>query len=69
MGHIDHCLGKSSSPGSFETPQRLTLQDAIRSELMCRAEVTFTTYSWLPDLQIPWATLSYPHTCVDYDVR
>lgn len=36
---------------------------------MCRAEVTFTTYEWLPDLPIPWAKLSYDHTCVNFDVR
>ena len=41
--------------------------DAVRQELMCRAEVTFVTYSWRPDLAFPWATLSYPHTCVNWD--
>jgi hypothetical protein len=43
--------------------------DAIRQELQCRAEVSLTTYEWLPDLPIPWAQLSYDHTCVDFDVR
>ena len=42
--------------------------DAIRQELQCRAEVSLTTYEWLPDLPIPWAKLSYEHTCVDFDV-
>jgi hypothetical protein len=42
--------------------------DAIRQELQCRAEVSLTTYEWLPDLPIPWAQLSYDHTCVDFDV-
>ncbi|MCJ1358909.1 MAG: hypothetical protein MMC33_008909 [Icmadophila ericetorum] len=41
--------------------------DALRQELMCRAEVTFTTYEWLPDLPIPWAQLSYDHACVNFD--
>ena len=42
--------------------------DAIRQELMCRAEVTFTTYDWLPDISIPWAQLSYQHECVNFEV-
>ena len=41
--------------------------DAIRQELMCRAEVTFTTYDWLPDISIPWAQLSYQHECVNFE--
>jgi len=63
-------------PEYYKMPQSLMVDtaehidhclDAIRNELMCRAEVTFTTYEWLPDLSIPWAQLSYDHTCVDFD--
>ena len=41
--------------------------DAIRQELMCRGDVSLTTYEWLPDLQIPWAKLSYDHECINWE--
>lgn len=61
-------IGKSLSMSKGKSDGIDHCLDAIRNELMCRAEVTFTTYEWLPDLPIPWAQLSYDHTCVDFDV-
>ena len=80
MHHI-HCLKMVRHyihPEYYEMPdsQKINTEehidhclDAIRQELICRAEVTFTTYEWLPDLKIPWAKLAYDHTCANWDVR
>ena len=79
MHHL-HCLKMVRHyihPEAYEMPHSLNTNteehidhclDAIRQELMCRADVTLTTYEWLPELPIPWAKLSYDHECVNWDV-
>ena len=41
--------------------------DSLRQLIMCRADATFQTYDWIPDLRIPWANFEVEHECINWD--
>ena len=34
---------------------------------MCRADASIQTYTWIPDLRIPWANFETPHECTNWE--
>lgn len=34
---------------------------------MCRADISVTTYSWLPNYQLPWPDFELEHQCRNWD--
>ncbi|KUJ21546.1 uncharacterized protein LY89DRAFT_729063 [Mollisia scopiformis] len=41
--------------------------DSLRNFIQCHATTSVQTYSWLPDLHIPWANFEVDNICVDWD--
>ncbi|KAL1311894.1 hypothetical protein AAFC00_001966 [Neodothiora populina] len=41
--------------------------DALRQHIMCHATASLQTYSWIPDLKIPWANFTVDNICVDWE--
>lgn len=41
--------------------------DSLRQLVMCRTDVAIQTYSWIPNLRIPWANFETEHECQNWD--
>ena len=41
--------------------------DSLRQLIMCRGDVAVQTYTWRPDLLIPWANFEVAHECIDFE--
>lgn len=41
--------------------------DMLRQVIMCKADITLMTYSWLPDFPGPWPNFNVEHECVNWE--
>ncbi|MCJ1257580.1 hypothetical protein MMC24_005406 [Lignoscripta atroalba] len=42
--------------------------DNLRQYVMCHADISIMTFSWLPNFQRPWPDFDVTHECRNWDV-